>query len=106
MNFKKKFKVRVKHFSESYYSIEYAYYRFICLWNEIPRFSESLEGTWTHVFIDGFERAEKVASKFKNIHVVKSYIKQELQKEAENKIKMKEMQRKIQPYVTKIIVKP
>jgi hypothetical protein len=81
--FKKKFKVRVSHFSSGKYTVDYAYYRFIPIWNSFTFwFNQGHPGgteCWSTDMWD-YNTAEKIASKIKTIEDVSTHHEPEVKK--------------------------
>ena len=76
MSFKKKFKVRVKHFYGDKYTVQYAYYRLFPNWTELlfwlsPPFTSNLECWSTKMF--NVKDAEELAKSLKSIEDIDKY---------------------------------
>lgn len=102
--FNKKFKVRVKHFAECKYTVQYAYYRFIPVWHSLCFwFHQGHPGGTECWSIDlwNVETAERIASSLKTINDVKEYYKPLEEEEAKWRIAEKEYWQKNAPYASK-----
>lgn len=102
--FKKKFKVRVSHFGQGRYSVEYAHYRFIPVWYELCFwFEQTLTGgteCWT-TDLFSYQEAEELAKSLKSIDDVKEWYKPDEAKEADFYKRKKEYYKENVPYDTK-----
>lgn len=72
-----KFRIKIRHFSEDKYTVQYAYYRFIPIWSCIPYWFESgyvgnLEGIFEKLY--NITEAEKVASMINSMEDVNEII--------------------------------
>ena len=101
---KKKFKVRVKHFYECNYVVQYADYRFVTVWYSICFwFSKNLtsgEERWLRQLFSA-EDAEKLAKSFKSIEDIKFFNKPEENKMVEFIRRKREYQKNNKPYEIK-----
>jgi hypothetical protein len=101
---KKKLRVRVKHYYECQYIIQYTHYTFIPIWYSICFwFSKNLtSGTerWSRQLFSA-EDAEKLAKSFKSIDDIKRYNEPEQHRMIEFFKHKKEYQKKNQPYEIK-----
>lgn len=105
--FKKKFKVRVSLFSESKYTVDYAYYRFIPNWKSLVfwygvSFDSNIDGWSTDLF--SVKEAEEIANRLKSIDDVERYYKPEDRKREKFLIEKEEYLAKNRPYKTKNIL--
>ena len=102
--FKKKFKVRIKHFAEDKYVVQYAYYYFIPFFKSLNCwFGMSLTTDtecWT-LHLNGYKNAELLASDLKSIESVKNWYQKEEEKEKDFYQRKKEYYSKNIPYNTK-----
>jgi hypothetical protein len=100
----KKFKVRVSHFAECKYTVDYAYYRFIPVWHSLCFWFEQGHpgGTecWSTDMWD-VKTAERIASEIKTINDVREYYKPLEEKEAKWEQIEKEYWQNNAPYVHK-----
>lgn len=102
--FKKKFKVRVRHFYQDKYEVQFAHYHIIpiyhslCFW-----FEQSLTSNtecWTIKLFD-YQSAEKFAKSLKSIDDVRKWYEKDEEKEKSFYIRKKEYYEKNVPYRTK-----
>jgi hypothetical protein len=106
--FKKKFSVRIRRYYQHTYTVDYAHYRFLKLWNEVTYWRDPLniwdtEG-WHPILFSKPEGAESFAKSQLNSYddVIRYYIPQ-LKKENDYLERRKEFFGKSEPYETKII---
>lgn len=105
--FEKKFRVRVSHFAKDWFTVDYAYYRFIPWYNSIMYwfsygFDTDLESWSTELF--NVEDAEEFATNLKSIEDVNEYYRKEKEKESEFYKKKNEFEKKNIPYKSKQIL--
>ncbi len=102
--FNKKFKVRVRHFAEDKYEVQFAHYYFIpvyhslCFW-----FEQTLTGgteCWSTRLMD-FQTAENLAKSLKSIEDVRKWYEKDEAKEKDFYRRKKEYYAKNVPYGTK-----
>lgn len=102
--FKKKFKVRIKHYAEDRYKIQYSSYRFIPIYNSLLWWFEgSLKSNiecWT-LRLPKLEEAEKLAQSLKSIQDVESWYEKEKAKEKDFYKRKEEYYKTNIPYTTK-----
>lgn len=101
---KKKFKVRVKHFSKNYYTVEYAYYYFFPTWialsfwfSQFP--NSGTEGWSTKLF--SYKEAEKIAVGLLSIDDVRNYYKPHEEEKAAFERDKEKFYKENAPYKTK-----
>lgn len=99
--FKKKFKVRVSHFSGDKYTVEYCHYRFIPIWHPLLFwFEQTLTGgteCWS-MKLFYVKDAEQLASQIKSIEDVKNWYKKDEEREREFYREKQEYYKKNVPY--------
>ncbi len=104
--FEKKFKVRVNHYTQDKYTVDWTNYRFIPTWHNICWwYSGSLEGN-THrwaVKLFSVKDAENFASTLKSIEDLYEYYGPEKEKEKDFYKERNEYYEKNVPYKTKVI---
>lgn len=97
----KKFKVRVKHYSKHYYTVQFAYYYFIPIYNSLQFwFEQTLTGgteCWSTKLLD-FKSAEELAEKLKLIDDVKKWHEKDEAKAKDFYKRKKEYYAKNVPY--------
>ena len=96
---KKKFKVRVKHFSKGSYFVEYAYYYFIPFYWPLSEWYESINEMGS-LLLD-FQSAESVAKNIKSIEDVRKWEQEQKSKEEQYIRHRDEQLAKNTPYDTK-----
>ena len=104
MKKEKTFRVRLKHYEEGRYYIQYAHYHWLPIWHNIIIF---LEGSnhglnWVDLHLS-LEKAEDFASQFKSYDNVLNLFAWEQKKEKEYKEKKKEEKEKKAPFKVKEI---
>lgn len=101
----KKFCVRVSHYCNSYYIIEYSYARFFKKWKTLKKFTiyNFKDCEWVPDIFESFKYAEDYAKTLESIDDVDSYNKREKDKETEFFLRKNEWMMNIRPYSHKII---
>lgn len=102
--FKKRFKVRVKHYVEDKYIIQYAHfylipiYHSLCFWFEQTLTSNT--ECWSTDLMD-YREAEELAKSLKSVEDVKKWYEKDEAREKDFYIRKKEYYEKNVPYDTK-----
>jgi hypothetical protein len=105
--FEKKFRVRISHFAEDKYTVDYTYYRFIPIYKSINFwFDCGMRGNLESWSTDLFEikEAEEFAANLKSIEDVNEYYRKENIKRTEFYKKKNEFQKYNIPYKSKQIL--
>lgn len=69
--FPMKFKVRVRHIKDGKYTIDWAYYRFICVWGQLSGWSDANK-RW-YPYVSNYELAEDTAKNITSFGKLHSY---------------------------------
>ena len=104
---KRKFKMRVVHYAEHFYKIQYAHYWVIPIWHTLNQWSEFRHPNmilgWSTELISGASAAEEYAKTFKSIEDIRAFYAKENEKERQWRIEEKEWWQKNVPYQNKTI---
>lgn len=102
--FNKKFKVRVKHFAEDKYVVQYAHYYFIPIYHSLKFWFEQAPTSdtecWSTKLMD-YQTAENLASSLKSISDVKKWYEEDEANEKDFYIRKKLYYKKKVPYKIK-----
>lgn len=103
----KKFKVRIVHFSNEYYTIEYSYSSFLNNWKPLLCWFDNGSGGSIHNMSEKlftFKKAEETANLLKTIEDVNNYHLPEIAKEKAFRKARKKWKKENIPYKTKSII--
>lgn len=104
---KKKFKLKLSHYSEDYYVIKYAYYWFIPIWSEVSQWFEVGYTSQLEQFRSKLVKItdeESIKKQFPTIESIYAYHAIEKQKEKDFYIKKKAYLEKVTPYKSKTLI--
>lgn len=102
--FNKKFKVRVRHFAEDKYEVQFAHYYFIPIYHSLYFwFEQTLTGEtecWSIILMD-YQTAENLAKMLRSIQDVREWYEEYEAKEQDFYLRKKEFYSKNVPYYKK-----
>ena len=104
--FAKKFKTRVRHYTEDQYTVQWANYRFIPIWWDLCYWFDQghpggTEGWSPNMW--SYKEAEKIATSLKNRQDINEYYEMYVLAEREWRAEEKEWWKRHVPYDTKVI---